>query len=125
MSALNPLNYKADPKKLSRKPRKISNKHQERYHKIIAAETTTKLVVNGLLSVAAITAGLKLFPYHLQQQAKLKEVRTEVEATETRVNHLRENFSTSFDSTHSKIVMQQQSPRVDPNQRRIFLLEQK
>ena len=125
MNALNPLDSKEYTRFSSRSPRKLGNKNRDRHHKNLATEVTIKLAINGLLSVAAIAAFTKLLPYHFAQQAKLEEVRIELKQTEDRVNKLRENFSTSFDSSDSKIVMRQQSPRVDPNQRRIFLLEKK
>lgn len=103
----------------------MGTKNRDRHHRLMAAELITKLVVNGLLSAAAIAAFSKLLPYHLAQQAKLEEIRIELRQTEERVDKLRDNFTISFDSYHSKMVMQQQSPKVDPNQRRIFLLEQK
>jgi hypothetical protein len=77
-----------------------------------------------VLSAAALTALVQLLPYHLSQQAKLREVRAEVKRTETRVNNLRTDFSRSFDSGQAKSVMQEQSYRVDPNQRQVVLQEQ-
>jgi uncharacterized membrane protein (DUF106 family) len=77
-------------------------------------------VANTILSMAAIAALVKLLPYQLTQQEKLREVRMEVQSTQERVNELRNNFSRNFDPNQTRKVMQEQSPRVDPNQRRIF-----
>jgi hypothetical protein len=125
MSAVNPLDSQEYSRFSPKNPRAMGTKNRDRHHRLMAAELTTKLVVNGLLSAAAIAAFSKLLPYHLAQQAKLEEIRIELRQTEERVDKLRDNFTISFDSYHSKMVMQQQSPKVDPNQRRIFLLEQK
>jgi uncharacterized membrane protein (DUF106 family) len=83
-----------------------------------------KLAANTVLSVIAIAALVKLIPYQLAQQEKLKEVRVEVHELETRVNQLRANFSRNFDASQAKKVMQEQSPRIDPNQRRIVWVKQ-
>jgi hypothetical protein len=77
------------------------------------------LVVNILLSTAAIAGLIKLLPHHISQQAKLREVRIEAERTQERVNNLRADFSRSFDPGQAKSVMQEQSYRVDPAQRQV------
>ncbi|MGK7874958.1 MAG: hypothetical protein AB4426_17155 [Xenococcaceae cyanobacterium] len=121
MNALQPLEPLKSPRVTPRRHR-----HRRHYsHMAVAAEITVKLLVNGVLSAAAIIALAKLLPYHLSQQAKLREVRIEVKDTETRVNQLRENFNRNFDPSQTKIVMQEQSPWVDPNQRRVVLLDPK
>jgi cell division protein FtsL len=83
------------------------------------------VAVNGLLSTAAVVALVNLLPYQLSQQAKLREVRSEVQQTETQINQLQAEFSDSFDPQQAKQVMQEQSGRVDPNQRQIVLVEKK
>jgi hypothetical protein len=95
---------------------------QHREHQWIATEITIKLAVNGLLSMIAIVTLVKLLPYQFSQQQKLREVAVEVQETEKRVNELKDNFSRNFDPHQSKKVMEEQSPRVEPNQRRIFWL---
>ncbi len=101
-----------------------TQRRQRRHsYRAVAGETTVKLVVNMVLSAAALAALVQLLPYHLSQQAKLREVRAEVKRTETRVNNLRTDFSRSFDSGQAKSVMQEQSHRVDPNQRQVVLQE--
>ncbi len=97
-----------------------TQRHQRRHSfGAVAGESTAKLVVNIVLSAAAITGLIQLLPYHLSQQAKLREVRAEVKRTEERVNGLRADFSSTFDSRQTKRIMQKQSYRVDPNQRQI------
>jgi hypothetical protein len=96
---------------------------QRRSYRAVASETTVKLIVNLVLSAAAIAGLVQPLPYHLSQQAKLREVRAEVKRTEARVNSLRSDFSRSFDSGQAKSVMQEQSYRVDPNQRQVVWQE--
>jgi cell division protein FtsB len=85
----------------------------------VAGETTAKLVVNVVLSTAALAGLIQLLPYHQTQQAKLREVREEVQRTEARVNNLRNDFSRSFAPGEARRVMHDQSYRVDPNQRQV------
>ena len=121
MSALQPLEPLKSPRAT---PRRYQRRRRDS-HKAVAAEIAVKLLVNGVLSAAAIAALVKLLPYHLSQQAKLREVRIEVRQTEARVNQLREHFSRNFDPHQTKIVMQKQSPRIAPNKRRVFWLNSK
>jgi hypothetical protein len=109
-----------------RKPkrRKRTQPRPQRYSNgVVAIELTIKIVVNILLSASALITLVKLLPYQFSQQTKLKEINIEVEETEQRVNQLRENFRRNFDPRQSKKVMQEQNPRVDPQQRRIIFLE--
>ncbi|MEM8780713.1 MAG: hypothetical protein AAGF26_17980 [Cyanobacteria bacterium P01_G01_bin.49] len=89
-------------------------------HQWVTTEITVKLAVNGVLSIAAIISLLNLIPYQWSQQAKLKEVQVEVQETERRVSQLRNNFHHNFDPHKIDQVMQEQSPRLQPTQRRIF-----
>lgn len=115
------------PPQQPEEPRRMANRTQRRQrrhsYQAVAGEMTARLAVNLVLCVAAIAGLIRLLPYHLSQQAKLRELRTEVRRTEERVNSLRSDFSRSFDSGQSKSVMQEQSYRVDPNQRPVFLQE--
>jgi cell division protein FtsB len=98
---------------------------RQRHHSYgaVVGEITVKLVVNMVLSAAAIAALVQLLPYHLSQQAKLREVRAEVNRTEKRVNDLRTDFGRSFDNSQANSVMREQSYRVDPNQRQVVWQE--
>ena len=91
-------------------------------HQWIATEITIKLAVNGVLSVVALFTLFKLIPYQWSQQAQLKEIQVEVEETEKRVSQLRDDFRHNFDPHKIDRVMQEQSPRLHPTQRRIFWL---
>lgn len=122
MNALQPLeppNYEPP------KPKVRSRQHSQRRpksHRGVTVEISLKLVANSILSLGAIAALIKLLPYHFVQQAKLQEIRLEVKETETRVANIRQNFNRYFDPAQAKKVMQEQSPRLEPNQRRIVLV---
>ncbi len=98
----------------------VSTTHPE--HQWVATEITIKLAVNGVLSIIALFTLFKLIPYQWSQQAQLKEIRVEVEETEKRVSQLRDDFRHNFDPHKVEKVMQEQSPRLHPTQRRIFWL---
>ncbi|MEQ8998474.1 MAG: hypothetical protein RID53_18410 [Coleofasciculus sp. B1-GNL1-01] len=95
-----------------RRPRRHS-------YSVVAGEITVKLVVNLILCTAAIAGLAQLLPYHLSQKAKLQEVRSEVKRTQSRVQKLRNDFGEAFDPAQARRVMQDQSYRVDPNQRQV------
>ena len=86
-------------------------------------ETTSKVVVNAVLCAAAISGLVQLFPYHLSQQTKLREVRAEVKRAEERVKNLRTDFNRSFDPGQAQSVMREQSTWIDPTQRQVVWQE--
>ncbi len=103
--------------------RKTRQRRRVNSYQGIAVENTAKLVVNVLLVAGAVSALVKLLPYHISQQAKLQEISTEVKLTESRVVDLQTDFNRSFDPQQAKKIMQEESNRVDPGQRPIFLLK--
>lgn len=115
------------PTQQPEEPRRMAPRHQrhQRRHsyQTVACETTARLAVNVVLCAAAIAGLVKLLPYHLSQQAKLRELRTEVKRTDERVKSLRADFGRTFGPGQAKSVMQEQSYRVDPNQRPVYLQE--
>lgn len=115
------------PTRQSSPPRRmpLRNQRRQRRHSYqsVVGETTAKLAVNFVLSAAAIAGLAQLLPYHLSQQAKLREIRTEVTRTEQRLQTLRADFHRSFDPGQAKSVMQEQSYRVDANQHPVFFQE--
>lgn len=123
MNAIQPPRPTGQPLEPHRKVRRTQQPQRRHSYRAVAGETTVKLVVNLVISAAALTGLIQLLPYHLSQQAKLREVRAEVKRTEARVNSLRSDFSRSFDSGQAKSVMQEQSYRVDPNQRQVVWQE--
>ena len=92
-------------------------------YRTVAVESAVKLLINGVLSAAAIAALLKLIPYIQSQQSELQEIQAEVERTRVRVGLLRDNFNRNFDPLQTRTAMKEYSPRVDPKQRRVILLE--
>lgn len=88
-----------------------------------AIETGAKLGVNVILAIAAGTALVRLLPYGFAQQAKLQEIHTEVSIVKERVDRLQTDFSRNFDPQQSKAVMQEQSSRVDPQQKQVIFVQ--
>lgn len=95
---------------------------RSRSHQAVALEVSAKMVVNMVISAAAVSALVQLLPYHWSQQEKLREIRTEVKLLEGRVNSLHKEFSRNFDPQQTKNIMQEQSSRIDPTQRQVFLM---
>ncbi|MFN9172941.1 MAG: hypothetical protein ACK58N_00055, partial [Synechocystis sp.] len=62
-----------------------------------------------------------LIPYQQIQSEKLDEISMQVEETQQRVKQLRSDFNRSFDPGQSRKIMEELSPRQNPNQRRIIL----
>ncbi|MBF2019622.1 MAG: hypothetical protein IGR93_05820 [Hydrococcus sp. C42_A2020_068] len=121
------MNALQTPQTLKNPPRK-PRQHPQWYarrrlktDRAVAIEITIKLVANAIVSAVAIAALIRLLPYQSIQQANLQELRDEVQETEALVNDQRQDFSRYFDPIQAKKVMQQQNPRLDPNQRRIIL----
>lgn len=99
-----------------------STRPQPRRYRARAIETSAKLSVNVILAIAAGTALVKLLPYGFAQQAKLQEIHTEVSIVKERVDRLQTDFSRNFDPQQSKAVMQEQSSRVDPQQKQVIFV---
>jgi hypothetical protein len=122
MHALQPIetSVSSRPATKQRRPRKSSSRRATA-NKGVAVEVTMKLLANSVISVVAIAALIKLLPYQRTQQTKIEEIRLEVETTQTRVDSLRQNFNRYFDPAQAQKVMQEENPRLAPNQRRIVL----
>ncbi|MBD2089410.1 hypothetical protein H6F67_06040 [Microcoleus sp. FACHB-1515] len=88
-----------------------------------AIETGAKLSVNVILTIAAGTALVKLLPYGFAQQTKLQEIHAEVSIVKERVDRLQTDFSRNFDPQQSKAIMQEQSSRIDPQQRQVIFVQ--
>lgn len=104
-------------------PRRSSSRQRSYPHQTLAAETGVKLAVNVVLSVCATSALIQLWPHYRAVQEKLQEIRAEVSLTQGRVNQSRADFNRYFDPSLAKTVMQEQSNRVDPQQRPVILQE--
>jgi len=70
--------------------------------------------------IAAGAALIRLVPQNLAQQARLQELQTEVAFVERRVDQLQDRFNRHFDPQQTRAIMQEQSNRVDPNQRQVI-----
>ncbi|MDX2212558.1 MAG: hypothetical protein SFY66_04635 [Oculatellaceae cyanobacterium bins.114] len=99
--------------------RRQKRQSPHRRHRAIAVELSAKLVANVLLSVAALSALVRLLPYNEVQQARLQELKTELTQVEGRVDLLQESFNRYFDPQQSSSVMQEQGGRIAPGQRPI------
>lgn len=89
-------------------------------HRTIAFEVSVKIGVNTVLAITAISTLVRLVPYNMAQQEKLNELQVEVAAMEEQVANLRAEFDRHFDPQQTMSVMQEQSARVNPNQRQVF-----
>ncbi len=119
MNAIQPPRPTLQPLEPRRKVPRTPRRQRHHSYRAVAGETTAKLVVNVVLSAAAITGLVQLLPYHLSQQAKLREVRAEVKRSEARVKNLHADFSRANDPGQAMSVMREQSAWVDPTQRQI------
>ncbi len=90
----------------------------------LVAETSLKLFFSLVIGMAAVVSVIKLVPYHFSQKAKLKEIRSQVEETERRVEILREQLNRNFDSEQTQILMEEYSPNIAPNRSRVFWEEE-
>ncbi len=121
MNAFQPRTPTQQPVETHRMARRTQRRQRRHSYQAVVGETTARLAVNLVLCTAAIAGLVKLLPYHAYQQARLREVRTDVQGAEGRVKSLRADFTRTFDSRQSKSVMQEQSYRVDENQRPVVL----
>ena len=104
-------------KKVRRHPRSRHNPYRG-----ITAEIIFKLVLTWAIALGAIASVLELLPYHLSQQAKLKELRLQVQETDARVSELRKQLNHNFDPQQTQSLMEQYSSLTAPNQSRIYWL---
>lgn len=125
MNAIQTSNPSLQPVEIRRRRESRQSRRQGRTHpyQLAATETTLKLTVNLVLSLAAVSALVQLLPYHRSGQEKLQQIRAQVTQTEGRVNQLRSEFSRSFDPQQAKTIMQEQSHRMDPTLRPIVWME--
>lgn len=89
----------------------------------ITFEASARLGVNVLLGVMAISALIKLLPYNLAQQERLREIRSEVAELDGQVDRLQAEFDRNFDPHQTLEVMREQSARLTPTQRQIIWMD--
>jgi len=105
------------------KNRRTTRVRSTKANRRIAREIVLRIFANSTLSVIALIALFKLIPYQLKQQKEIQEMNQEIQETENRVNKLRDNFSYNFDPSQSRKIMQEVTPKVDPNLRRLFFVK--
>ncbi|ELS02397.1 hypothetical protein Xen7305DRAFT_00021110 [Xenococcus sp. PCC 7305] len=91
----------------------------------LVAEISLKLFFSFVIGAVAVISVMRLVPYHFSQKAKLKEIQSQVEETERRVEILREQMNRNFDSEQTPILMEEYSPNIAPNRSRVFWKEDK
>lgn len=129
MSAQPSSRYPLPPHRSSRRlaphdPRSSQRRSPRRDpHRAVTFEAATRLGVNAVLGIVAISTLIKLIPYIMDQQEKLREIRSEVAEIEGRVDHLRAEFDRNFDPNQTMNVMREQSARLNPNQRQIIWMD--
>ncbi|MEA5581184.1 hypothetical protein VB620_07510 [Nodularia harveyana UHCC-0300] len=116
MNAIQPSRPPLQPIKKRRAVPRPKRHLRQRSYQVMAWETTAKIAVNLAISTAAVSALVQLVPYHLTQQERLREVRTEVKLMETRVDNLQKEFKRNFDPHQAQSIRQQQAYRFDPDQ---------
>jgi hypothetical protein len=124
MQAIQPTVTPLQPVKNSpRVVRRTSSRPRSHPHQTLAAETGVKLTVNIVISVCAASALIQLLPHYQAVQEKLQEIQAEVNLTQGRVDKSRSDFNRYFDPSLAKSAMQEQSNRIDPQQRPVILQE--
>lgn len=100
------------------------NTYQRRnLYRGVTAEISLKLILSWAIAIGAIASFFRLLPYHLTQQAKLKELRIQVQETDARVTKLREQLNHNFDPQQTQSLMKQYSTLTTPDQSRIYWLK--
>lgn len=84
-------------------------------------ELSIKLGVNGILGVAAIIGLIKLVPYTFHRHTGLQQLQAEAIAVEGRVDVLQQDFHRYFDPNEAEAIARQETIRIGPNQKRIYL----
>lgn len=122
---LQPVPSRRESARTSRRTAKQRQRRLERnaQNRAMAAEASAKIAVNVVLSLVAVSTLVNLLPSQRFTQDKLREIRSEVKLTETRVNRLRADFTRYFDPQQTPSNLVEQSYRVDPSKRQIIFLE--
>ena len=110
-----------------RQPKKRKNRQQpSRRHlptyRGMTAELSLKLIFSWVVAIASVTSLVKLIPYHLSQQAKLKELKIQVAETDARVAKLREQLNRNVDPQQTQSLMEQYGSLISPHRQRIYWL---
>ena len=108
-------------KAVKAQPRSRRYRRSRKIDQGIVTETVLKLFFSFLIGVAGVASLIKLVPYHIRQQAKLKELRAQVKETEAIVFKLREEFNRNFDPKQTQSLIEEYSPLTAPNRIHIFV----
>ena len=103
----------------SERVRSLRQKRNQRHRRSLRAarfravgwEMTGRLAVNLGLSLVALSALVRLVPYHQTQLQVLNEVETSVESMRSQNQRLFEDFSRSFDPAQTSQVLQENGAR--------------
>jgi len=120
MYALKPPTPTQLPVRVKRVVRKVKARKQSDPHRTIAYEVSAKLVVNVVLSMAAVTALVQLLPYRAAQVGKIQELDAALQSTDNRVEGVQARFQNFFDPYQARQNMQDLTDRIDPLQRRVI-----
>ena len=116
MNALQSPQPVGENRRPNRKRRSRPQKHPS--YLGMTFEITLKVLVNGILSAAAITALMELLPYHISQKAKLEQIQQEVYKTQKELDNLRKKFNVSF--SDPKSALSEVTTMVKANQLRVI-----
>ncbi len=111
-----------DPNKQRQRKVRRSSSQRGNPYRGVTTEISLKLILSWAIAIAAIVSLFRLLPYHLSQQAKLKELRIQVQETDARVAKLRDQLNRNFDPQRTQSLMEQYSSLTAPNQSRIYWL---
>lgn len=120
MYALKPPTPSQPPTRVKRVVHKVKARKPGATHRAIAYETTAKLMVNVVLSVAAVAALVQLLPYRAAQVGKIQELDAALRSTDNRVQGVQARFQNFFDPYQARQNMQDLTDRIDPLQRRVI-----
>jgi hypothetical protein len=101
-----------------RRPRQTSlTKRLTRHTKVL--ELCARLGVNGLLTVVALAALVRLVPYVQSKAAQLTEVNQALSQAEASTAKLKSDFGRYFDPWQAESIMQEQSGYRPPSERQV------
>ncbi|MGD1940051.1 MAG: hypothetical protein ACFB0G_01945 [Leptolyngbyaceae cyanobacterium] len=108
--------FNVEPSERVRSLRKQREQRQRRSiraarFRAVGWEMTGRLAVNLGLSLVALSALVRLVPYHHTQLQVLHEVETSVESLRSQNQRLLEDFSRSFDPAQPSQVLQENGAR--------------
>jgi len=121
MHALKPSTLPLQPVRRSRTVPHAKVSTRRYPYRSIVIEVGVKLTVNLLVSAVAVATVAQLLPYRSSQEARLQELQVAVKSTGERVQQVKSSFTQYFDPAQSKVIMEQQTNRIDPQQRQIVL----